>query len=90
MPTYHVTIFGKNYDDMADLVRKYKIGVFRHTVRKLDDGGYRVDAYMDGRRIRALRAKGYKIERHEDADKLGKARQAEVGKGNRYKQPGPD
>jgi hypothetical protein len=35
--------------------------------------------------IQLLEDNGYHIERHEDVDEIGKARQAEVGKGNRYK-----
>jgi murein tripeptide amidase MpaA len=79
MPRYHVKITGKDYDAMADLVRKYKVLVARHTVEKLDDG-YRVDAHADGRKLRALEAAGYKIDRYEDVDKEGKKRQKEVRK----------
>ena len=35
MPRYHVKISGADYDAMADLVRKYKVNVARHTVEKL-------------------------------------------------------
>jgi murein tripeptide amidase MpaA len=65
---------------MADLVRKYKVNVARHTVDKLKEGGYRVDAHANGAQIRSLEAAGYKVERYEDADKTGKARQAEIRK----------
>jgi murein tripeptide amidase MpaA len=79
MPRYHVKITGKDYDAMADLVRKYKVNVARHTVEKLDKG-YRVDAHADGRKLRALEAAGYKVDRYEDVDKEGKKRQKEVRK----------
>jgi hypothetical protein len=102
MPRYRVTIFGQDYDAMADLVRKHKIGVLPRTVRQLDEGGYSVDAIVDDAQIRSLEtravengapeASGYTIERHEDVDEAGKARQEEVGRGNDYEeeQPGPD
>jgi murein tripeptide amidase MpaA len=79
MPRYHVKITGKDYDAMADLVRKYEVNVARHTVEKLDEG-YRVDAHADGRKLRALEAAGYKVDRYEDVDKEGKKRQKEVRK----------
>lgn len=65
MPRYHVKITGKDCDAMADLVRKYKVNVARHTVQKLDEG-YRVDAHADGRKLRALEAAGYKVDRYEE------------------------
>ena len=79
MPRYHVKITGRDYDAMADLVRKYKITVARHTVEKVAKG-YRIDAHANGRQLSALAAGGYGIERYEDADKEGKARQKEVRK----------
>ncbi len=79
MPRYHVKITGRDYEAMADLVRKYKVGVARHTVEKVAKG-YRIDAHANGRQLSALEAAGYGIERYEDADKEGKARQKEVRK----------
>jgi Predicted carboxypeptidase len=80
MPRYHVKITGKDYDAMADLVRKYKVTVARHTVEQTAEGGYRVDAHANGTQIRQLEAAGYQVDRLEDADKSGKARQAEIRK----------
>jgi hypothetical protein len=74
MPNYRVTIFGKTYEAMADLVRQYRIDIFGPTARQLDEGGYRVDAYVEEGQISALEAKGYKIERHENTDQLDKER----------------
>lgn len=86
MPRYHVTIFGKDYDAMADLVREHQIDVFRETTRELkEEGGYSVDASVDSEQIRTLETKGYKIERHENLDEVGKARQDEVSKFDRFK-----
>ena len=91
MPRYRVTIFGRDYDAMADLVRKHKIDVLQQTVRVLDEGGYSVDAIVDEVQMRALETSGYTIERHEDVNEAGKARQEEVSKGDDYEQQlGPD
>lgn len=97
MPRYRVTIYGKDYDAMADLVREFKIDVFRKTARPLQkdrgvraddltegDRFYSVDALIDGELIGVLERKGYRIERYEDVDKLAHERQQEVGKGDRY------
>lgn len=77
MPRYHVRITGKDYDAMADLVRKYKINVARHTVETAT-GGYRVDAHANGTQVRRLQSAGYDVEIYEDADKGGKTRQKEI------------
>jgi hypothetical protein len=101
MPRYRVTIFGRDYDAMADLVRKHKVDVLQQTVRRLDEGGYSVDAIVDDAQMRALETRsveteglettGYTIERHEDVNEAGKARQEEVSKGDDYEQQlGPD
>jgi carboxypeptidase T len=78
MPRFHVKIAGRDYNAMADLVRKYKVNVARHTVETLADGGYRIDAHATGAQIRRLETAGYQVDRYEDADKEGKARQAEI------------
>jgi carboxypeptidase T len=78
MPRFHVKIAGRDYNAMADLVRKYKVNVARHTVETLADGGYRIDAHATGAQIRRLETAGYQVDRYEDADKAGKARQAEI------------
>lgn len=79
MPRYHVKITGKDYDAMADLVRKYKVNVAIHTVETLDKG-YRIDAHATGAQLKTLEAAGYGVVRYENADKEGKARQKEVRK----------
>src|SRR5258708_39120690 len=77
MARYHAKITGKDYAAMADLVRKYKVLVARHSVEKVADG-YRVDAHPDDEQIRALESKGYIVERLEDAEAAGKERQMEA------------
>ena len=51
MPRYHVKITGRDYNAMADLVRKYNVHVARHTVEKLAKG-YRVPFTLLTRRCR--------------------------------------
>lgn len=70
---------------MLDLTRKHKIQVFDHGNRYSATTGYSVDALADATEIRRLRKAGYELQQHEDADKLGKARQREVGRGDRYR-----
>ncbi len=77
MARYHARITGKDYAAMADLVRKHKVLIARHTVEKVA-GGYRVDAHPDDEQIRTLESEGYGVERLEDADVAGKERQMEV------------
>jgi hypothetical protein len=91
MSRYLITIYGKGYGAMADLVREHEIGVLRQTARQLDEEGhYSVDALVDNQQIQALEASGYRIEVREDIEEVGKARQAEVGQGDRYKLAEPD
>ena len=91
MSRYLVTIYGKDHRAMADLVREHGIGVLRQTVRQLDEEGrYSVDALVEEQQIQALEASGYGIEVREDIEQAGKARLAEVGRGDRYKLAGPD
>lgn len=86
MPRYRISITNPSKEAMADLVRKYKLHIIDHSVRHdKDTGHHHVDAIAQPHEINLLEADGYQIERHEDVDEIGKARQMEVGKGNRYK-----
>jgi hypothetical protein len=87
MPRYRVTITSTDREAMLDLVRKHNIQVFDHGNRYSAAAGYSVDALADATEIRHLRKAGYGLEQHEDVDKLGKARQREVGRGDRYRPP---
>lgn len=77
MPRYRVTISGKSYDAMADLVRKHKLHIAGHTGKKAGRG-YVVDAFADSDQIETLRSEGYGIEVREDVREAGRQRQAEV------------
>jgi hypothetical protein len=85
MGRYHISITGSSAEAMADLVRKYKVHIIDHSIRHDKDVGHEVDAIAQPDEIQLLEKNGYQIERHEDVDEIGKARQKEVGKGNRYK-----
>ena len=77
MTQFHARITGRDQQAMADLVRKYKVLVARHTVAKVAEG-YCVDAHASDEQIRAMTADGYSVEKREDALAEGKARQAEI------------
>ena len=84
MARYRVTITGRDYEAMADLVRKHQVSINRGTARSRD-GDYRVDAIIDEATIPELERLGYQVQRHEDVDQRGRERQSEVGRGNRYR-----
>jgi hypothetical protein len=89
MPRYRITITSKDREAMLDLVRKHRIQVFDHGIRHTEAEGYSVDAIAEPADIQKLEDAGYHVLRHEDVDERGKARQQEVGRGDRYKQQAP-
>jgi carboxypeptidase T len=84
MTRYRITINGPKKAAMVDLVRKYDIEVFDHGIRFAPDIGYTVTAFATPQEIQKLRQSGYHVVQHQDADRLGKLRQRQVGVGNRY------
>src|SRR5262245_30393772 len=89
MPKYRVTIRGKNYAAMADLVLKHRLNIAGHSAKALARGAYRVDAHADSSQIRALERAGYTVRRREDVDKAGKERQTENARRARAAPAGP-
>jgi hypothetical protein len=89
MPRYRITITGRDREAMLDLVRKHQIQVFDHGIRHTEAEGYSVDALAEPADIQKLENAGYEVRRHEDVDEQGRARQREVGRGDRYKQSPP-
>jgi hypothetical protein len=89
MPRYRITITSRDREAMLDLVRKHKIQILDHSAGSSESAGYSVDAIAEPVDIQQLENAGYHVRRHEDVDELGKARQREVGRGDRYGQPGP-
>ena len=84
MTRYHVTISSHDREMMLDLIRKHKIQVFDHGVKKTAEEGYNVDALVEDQDINTLETKGYKVHQNHDADEAGKMRQQEISKQNRY------
>jgi carboxypeptidase T len=82
---YRITINGRDKAAMVDLVRKHEIEVFDHGIRSATAGGYTVTALATPQEIQKLQQSEYHVVQHEDADKLGKLRQRQVGVSNRYK-----
>src|SRR5262245_66474822 len=78
MARYRVTIVGRGYDAMADLVRRHRIAVVRQTARPLRAGRYRVQAFVTPEELRALRKAGYEVDRHEDVEAVGRQRQTQA------------
>src|SRR5262245_60512155 len=78
MPRYRVTIVGRGYDAMADLVRRHGIAVVRQTARPLRGGRYRVQAFVSPDELKTLRKAGYDVDRHEDVEAAGRQRQAQA------------
>ncbi len=74
---------------MADLIRKYKIHILNHGISYSEEAGYTIEAITVPEDIRKLAENDYQIQILEDMNELGKARQREVGKGNRYTQQEP-
>lgn len=88
MPRYRITISSRSSEAMVDLVRKHKIRVSDHGARRSDEAGFLVQAVATEKEIERLEGAGYLIRKYEDVDESGRARQQEVGQGNRYKPRG--
>jgi len=87
MARYLAAISGADYDAMADLRRRHNITVQRNSVRRTRAGGpFTVQAILDEAQMRDLEQAGYQVRPLENLDESGRARQAEVGRGDRYRQ----
>lgn len=89
MPRYRVTITSPDREAMLDLVRTHQIQVLDHGQQRNASTDHRVDAIVSSAEIKKLQDAGFSVQRHEDVDKVGKARQREVGRGNRYEDREP-
>jgi hypothetical protein len=94
VPRYRISIKSHDREAMLDLVRTHKISVHEHGASQSPSGEYSVDATADAAEIQKLRAAGYHVDQYEDIDEVGRARQREVGVGDRYRDraahPGDD
>jgi hypothetical protein len=68
---------------MIDLWRVHKVQVLDHGVTH-NNGIFTVHAIAEPAIISRLEHAGYQVAVYEDVDALGKERQAEVSKGNRF------
>lgn len=89
MPRYRITISSQNPQAMTDLVHIHKIQVLDHGARRDEQGNFMAHAIVLEADIKRLRDAGYTVQQLEDVDETGKARQKEVGRGDRYKQSKP-
>jgi carboxypeptidase T len=80
MSQQRITVFGKDFNAMADLVRKYRISLASHDAKSVPTGGYRVDVFADEGEIAKLAAAGYQVMRHGDTRQASHDRQAELRK----------
>jgi len=71
MPRHRVTIAGKTYAAMADLLRKHKLNIAGHTGKKAGRGRFVVDAFADSDQIERLRSEGYHVDVREDVQEAG-------------------
>jgi hypothetical protein len=69
---------------MGDLLRRHRLDVVRHTVKREAGGGYSVQAVADDAQVAALERAGYTVKRVENVDEAGRARQAEAAGGGNY------
>ena len=84
MPRFRITVNSKDREAMLDLVRKHKIQVLDHGIKHTESEGFTVGAVAEPADIQKLENLGYHVRRYEDIDEEGKARQKEVGRGDRY------
>ena len=83
-----ITVDDKNA--MMDLLHTQQLEIIRQTAQMLRKGqGYTVDAIVEADQVETLRGLGYRVEVKEDIEKLGRARQALVGKGDRFRDRSP-
>lgn len=82
---YEVRIFGSR-DAIARALKDFDLDVgCRHPHVDATAGGTTtLLAYVSDARIRELESAGYKVERGQNVSALGRERQAEVGKGDRF------
>ena len=81
-----IQIIGHDRKAMMDLLNKHRIEIIRQTAQILrDTKEYSVDAIVEANQIEQLRELGYEIEVKENIEEIGKARQALVGKGDRFR-----
>ena len=91
MPKMLIHIIGQDKEAMTNLLKTHHIEIIRQTAQMLSDSqDYGVDAIVESAQIEQLRESGYQVEVKENLEEVGKARQALVGRGNRFSHPRHD
>ncbi|MEU3778428.1 hypothetical protein AB0F11_35560 [Streptomyces sp. NPDC032472] len=78
-----VRVTAKDADTLRALLREARPDVGGR-VREAEDGSLTIDAYVSPEQAEALERDGVTVTTVEDAAAVGRARQAEVGQGDRY------
>jgi murein tripeptide amidase MpaA len=82
-----VNVIGKSRRAMADLIRADGVQVVRQTLRELDDGRFRVQAYGEADALNSLTQSGFTVE-HVERVRTGPPTAAIPGPGRRGRGPG--
>lgn len=80
---FRITFDAASREALARIVREHPLEL-GPGIECRADGSVAVVAFADERQIEALRASGLKVEVGENLSALGRARQIEVGRGDRF------
>ncbi|GGQ65439.1 hypothetical protein [Streptomyces asoensis] len=81
--TLRVRVTARDADTLRTLLRETRPDVGGR-VRRDEDGRFGVDAFVSAEQAEALDREGVTVTVHEDATAGGRARQAEVARGDRF------
>ncbi|MEU5633247.1 hypothetical protein ACH47C_22525 [Streptomyces rishiriensis] len=81
--TLRVRVTAEDADTLRALLREVRPDV-GGGVRRTEDGSIGIDAYVSPEQAEALDREGVVVTVHADATATGKARQSEVGEGDRF------
>ncbi|MFI5823416.1 hypothetical protein ACIA8I_30605 [Streptomyces rishiriensis] len=81
--TLRVRVTAEDADTLLALLREVRPDV-GGGVRRTEDGAFGIDAYVSPEQAEALDREGVVVTVHADATATGKARQSEVGEGDRF------
>ncbi|MEU2712092.1 hypothetical protein [Streptomyces sp. NPDC007205] len=82
-PILRVRVTARDADTLRALLRDARPDVGGRPHRS-DDGTVTIDAYVTAEQAEALEREGVSVTTIEDATAVGRARQAEVGQGDRF------
>ena len=79
-----ITLKTANRETLGRLAREFRLDIGGGGPRRLPDGFIQTEAYVSEKLLPRIRKAGGNVNVIEDATKVGKARQKEVGRGDRY------